>query len=168
MSANICPQVSLTNHPDVEFIIFDDGTNVTNDLDPDGNGCDLTSVGTTITILLSPGRSATFSSIGISSSNVNQIAVALFDEISNRPLIQLPSGAIQSASTLNPSVQNLPLNPASTVVITFLSTIDGQSPKNVKLLVYACFPTTSITSTSEDFNTAKQHIVSTISHQFYQ
>ncbi|CAF4443462.1 unnamed protein product, partial [Adineta steineri] len=51
ISSNNCPQVSLTNHPGVELIIFDDGTNVTNDLDPDGNGCNLISTGTTMTVL---------------------------------------------------------------------------------------------------------------------
>lgn len=148
MAGNTCPQVSLTTNPGVELIVFSDGTNVTSDLDPDGNGCNLTSSGTTMTVLLRNGMPATFSSVGISSPNVNQIDVALFDEASNRPLIQSPQGTIQSPITLNPSVQNLPLNPAATLVVTFLSTVDGQPPQNVKLLVYACFPTTSVISPS--------------------
>src|SRR4051794_31682590 len=97
MSSDICPQVSLTNHPGVELIVFSDGTNVTNDLDPDGNGCNLISTGTIMTILLRNGMPATFSSVGVSSPNVNQIDVALFDELSNRPLIQLPQGTAQSS-----------------------------------------------------------------------
>jgi hypothetical protein len=131
MPENICPQISLTTHPGVELIIFSDGTNVTSDLDPDGNGCNLL---------------ATFSLIGISSPNVNQIDVALFDETSNRPLIQSPQGRMQSSITLNPSIENLPLNAAATLTVTFLSTIDGQPPRNVKLLIYACFSTTNVIS----------------------
>ncbi|UJR30107.1 hypothetical protein I4U23_017648 [Adineta vaga] len=155
ISSDVCPQISLTTHPDVQLIIFNDGTNVTRNLDPDGDGCDLISIDTTMTVLLTTGRSATFSSIGVSSPNVNQIDVALFDEISNRPLIQSsPHGIIRSARTLNPSIQNLPLNPASTITITFLSTTDGQPPRNVKLLIYACFPTTSITSPSDESNSS--------------
>src|ERR1700733_12531052 len=106
MAGSTCPQVSLTSHPGVELIVFSDGTNVTSDLDPDGNGYNLNSTGTTMTILLRNGMPATFSSVGVSSPNVNQIDVALFDELSNRPLIQSPQGTIQSSITLNPSVQN--------------------------------------------------------------
>jgi hypothetical protein len=146
MSGNTCPQVSLTTHPGVELIIFSDGTNVTSDLDPNGNGSNLVSLGTTMTVLLRRGMPATFSSVGVSSPNVNQIDIALFDEASNRPLTQTPQGTIQSSITLNPSVQNLPSDPAATLVVTFLSTIDGQPPRNVKLLFYACFPTLSETS----------------------
>lgn len=131
----------MASHPGVELIVFSDGTNATNDLNPDGNGCNLVSTGTTMTVLLRDGMPATFSSIGISSSNVNQIDVALFDEQANRPLIQSSQGTIRSPVTLNPTVQNLPMNPAVTLVVTFLNTVDGQPPKNVKLLVYACFPT---------------------------
>ncbi|CAF1548132.1 unnamed protein product [Adineta steineri] len=148
ISSNNCPQVSLTNHPDVELIIFDDGTNVTSDLDPAGNGCNLISTGTTMTVLLQSGMSAVFSSISILSPNVNQIDVALFDEISNQPIIQSPQGSIRSSITLNPSIKNLPSNAAATLVITFLNTIDGQPPRNVKLLVNACFPTTNYNSSS--------------------
>jgi hypothetical protein len=143
MPMNTCPQVSLTTHPGVEWIIFSDGTNVTSDLDPDGNGCNLVSTGTNMVVLFRNGMSATFSSVGVSSPNVNQIDVALFDEASNHPLIQSQQGTIRSPITLNPSVQNLPSNPAATLTITFLSTTDGQPPRNVKLLVYACFPTIS-------------------------
>jgi hypothetical protein len=146
MPENICPQISLTTHPGVELIIFSDGTNVTSDLDPDGNGCNLLSTGTMMTVLLRNGMSATFSLIGISSPNVNQIDVALFDETSNRPLIQSPQGRMQSSITLNPSIENLPLNAAATLTVTFLSTIDGQPPRNVKLLIYACFSTTNVIS----------------------
>jgi hypothetical protein len=142
---DMCPQVSLTSNPGVELIVFSDGTNVTSDLDSDGNGLNLISTGTTMTVLLRNGMSATFSSVGVSSPNVNQIGVALFDEQTNNPLIQAPQGIIQSPITLNPSVQNLPVNPASTLTVTFLSTVDGQPPRNVKLLVYACFPTVTET-----------------------
>ncbi len=140
--SNICPQVSLTSHPSVALIVFSDGTNVTSDLDSNGNGCNLVSTGTTMTVILRDGTPATFSSVGVTSSNVNQIDVALFDELSNSPLIQSSQGTmIRSPLTLNPTVQNLPANPAGTLAVTFLSTIDGQPPRNVKLLVYACFPT---------------------------
>jgi hypothetical protein len=154
---DICPEVSLINHPGVELIVFSDGTNTTNDLNSDGDGYNLVSTGTTMTVLLHSGMSATFSSVGVLSSNVNQINVALFDEISNRPLIQSPQGMTQSSITLNPNVQNLPVNPAATLAITFLSTIDGQPPRNVKLLTYACFPTIteilpSPTSTTSSVN----------------
>ena len=101
-----------------------------------------------MTVLLREGASATFSSVGVSSSNVNQIDVALFDESSNRPLIQLPQGTIRSSLSLNPSVKNLPANPAATLVVTFVNTIDGQPPYNVRLLVYACFPTVTELSPS--------------------
>lgn len=147
----MCPQVSLSIHPSVELIVFSDGTNVTSDIDPDGNGCNLVSTGTTVTILLRKGTSATFSSVGVSSPNVNQIDVAIFDESSNRPLIQLAQGKIRSPLTLNPSVQNLPANPAATVMITFLTTVDGQPPRNVRLLVYACFPTVTEVLPSQTF-----------------
>ncbi|CAF1406194.1 unnamed protein product [Adineta steineri] len=148
ISSNNCPQVSLTTHPGVELITFNDGTNVTSDLDPDGKGCNLISTGTTMTVLLRSGMSAVFSSIGILSPNVNQIDVALFDKISNQPIIQSPQGSIRSSITLDPNVQNLPLNAAATLVITFLNTIDGQPPRNVKLLVYACFLTANYNSSS--------------------
>jgi hypothetical protein len=130
------------------LIVFSDGTNVTSDLDSDGNGCNLVSTGTTMTVLLRDGTPATFSSVGITSPNVNQIAVALFDQLSNRPLIQSSQGTIISPLTLNPTVQNLPADPAGTLAVTFLSTIDGQPPRNVKLLVYACFPTVTEISPS--------------------
>jgi hypothetical protein len=157
---NTCPQVSLTSNPGVELIVFSDGTNVTSDLDPDGNGCNLISTGTTMTVLLRNGMSATFSSVGVSSPNVNQIDVSLFDELSNRPLIQSPQGTIRSPLTLNPSVQNLPVNPAATLVVTFLSTVDGQPPKNVKLLVNACFPNvTEILPTSASNSPSVNHLI---------
>jgi hypothetical protein len=146
--SNTCPQVSLTSHPSVAFIVFSDGTNVTSGLDSDGNGCNLVSTGATMTVILRDGAPATFSSVGITSPNVNQINVALFDELSNRPLIQSPQETMRSPLTLNPTVQNLPANPAATLVVTFLSTIDGQPPRNVKLQVYACFPTVTEISPS--------------------
>ena len=139
--SNICPQVSLTSHPSVELIVFSDGTNVTTALDSDGNGCNLVSTGTTMTAVLRDSTPATFSSVGVTSSNVNQIAVALFDGTSNRALIESPQGTMRSPLTLNPTVQNLPANPTVALAVTFLSTIDGQPPRNVKLIIYACFPT---------------------------
>ena len=104
-----------------------------------------------MTILLRKGTSATFSSVGVSSPNVNQIGVALFDEPTNRPLIKSAQGKIRSPLSLNPSVQNLPANPAATLVITFLTTVDRQPPLNVRLLVYACFPTLTDMSLSPAF-----------------
>jgi hypothetical protein len=157
---NICPQVSLTSYPGVELIVSSDGTNVTSDLDPDGNGCNFVSTGSTTTVLLRSGMSATFSSVGVSSPNVNQIDVGLFDELSNSPLILSLQGTARSAITLNPSVQNLPVNPAATLAVTFLSTTDEQPPKNVKLLVYACFPTvTEISPTAASTSPPVNYII---------
>lgn len=133
--------MSLASHPGVELIVFSDGTNATTDLDPNGNGCNLTSMETIMTVLLRDDMPATFSYIGVSSPNVNQIEVALFDQESNRPLIQSTQGTSRSPLILNPYVQDLPMDPAATLAVTFLSTNDGQPPRNVKLVVYACFPT---------------------------
>ena len=159
ITSNICPQVSLTSHPGVQLIVFSDGTNVTTALDSDGNGCNLVSTGTTMTVVLRDGTPATFSSVGVTSSNVNQIDVALFDGTSNRPLIQSPQGTIRSPLTLNPTVQNLPNNPAATLAVTFFSTIDGQPPRNVKLIVYACFPTVTEISTTPSVNHLNDFII---------
>lgn len=132
-----CSRVSILTHSAIELILVDDGTNVTKDLDFDGRGCSFRSLKPMITILFRSNFSTKFSSIGVFSSNVDQIEIDFFNDDEN----ESKSTKIQSSIQRNPLVSNLSSNfdTTTTLSIILLRTDDRLAPRDVRLSIDVCF-----------------------------